>query len=245
MKLIQIKRSCCPPILKNAAADSDKYRHSSVVSELWKMQAGKCCYCGQKIPEEGHAKTVEHFAPKSVFKDQRNDWHNLLLACSQCNGKKADQFPWMPTINPDEVKLNCIKRHSKKGKEVPALIDPSKKQNPEAHLDYRVNLMNDGPFAGQIFPRNGSPYGKATISVIGLDQTFFHARRRVHFRTLVITYLALQQASDEDNQDTQKAVLLRFENFISGSGAFAGLAREFARRYRLDVLYGLHIPTIT
>ena len=241
MKLIQIKRSCCPPILKNAAADSDRYPHRSVVSELWKMQAGKCCYCERKIPEKGQAKTVEHFKPKSKFKAQRNHWPNLLLACPQCNGKKADQFPWMPTINPDEVKLNCIKRHSKKGKEVPALIDPSKKQNPEVHLNYYVDLMNDGPFAGQIFPRDESLYGKATISVIGLDQAFFHRLRRAHFLTLVRTYVALLEAND---QDGRQAALLQFNNLISRGGVFAGLAREFARKVKLDLRYDLHIPTI-
>ncbi len=238
MKLIQIKRSRCPPILKNAAADSDKYRHSEVVSELWRMQARKCCYCEQKIPEKGHAKAVEHFAPKSVFNAQRNHWPNLLLACSQCNGKKADQFPVMLTDNPNEVKLIYVKKCSK---EVPALIDPSsKKINPEAHLDYRVNL-EDGSLSGQIFPRAGSLQGKETISVIGLDQAFFHRLRRAHFLTLVSTYVALLGAND---QDGRQAALLQFNNLISQGGVFAGLAREFTRRLRLDVEYGLCIPTI-
>ena len=239
MKLIRIKRSRCPTVLRNAAADSDKYRHPTVVSELWNMQSGKCCYCEQKIPEEGHAKAVEHFAPKSVFKAKRNHWSNLLLACAQCNGRKAARFPEMLTINPDEVKLIYVKRP---GKKVPALIDPSKKTNPEAHLTYHVDPVADGYLAGQIFPRNGSPRGKATISVIRLDQTFFHRLRQAHFRTLVRTYLALQEASD---QDGRQAALLQFKNLISRGGVFAGLAREFARKWRLDVEYGLRIPTNT
>ena len=238
MKLIQIKRSRCPTILKNAAADSKKYPHHSVVSELWRMQAGKCCYCEQKIPEKGHAKAVEHFKPKSKFKAQRNHWPNLLLACSQCNGNKSDQFPVMLTNNPGEVKLIYVK---KSGKKVPALIDPSKKTNPEVHLTYHTDPMADDDLAGQIFPRNGSPQGTATISVIGLDQAFFHRLRRAHFWTLVRTYVALREAND---QDGRQAALLQFNNLISQGGVFAGLAREFARKAELDRKYNLRIPTI-
>ena len=242
MKLIQIKRSCCPPILKNAAADSDKYPRLEVVSELWRMQAGKCCYCERKIPEKGHAKAVEHFAPKSVFKAQRNHWPNLLLACSQCNGKKADQFPVMLTDNPNEVKLIYVKKCSK---EVPALIDPSsKKINPEAHLDYRVNLK-DGSLSGQIFPRAGSLQGEATISVIGLAQAFYHERRRSHFRKLLVqACLLLQQAKDNDNPAELNIARQSFQDLVSPSSEFAGLAREFAREMELDVGYGLQIPDI-
>ena len=238
--MIQIKRSRCPTILKNAPADSNRYRNRKVVMELWKMQHGKCCYCEQKIPKEGHAKAVEHFAPKSVFQVQRNHWPNLLLACSQCNGKKADQFPVLLTDNPNEVKLIYVK---KPGKRVPALIDPSKKINPEVHLDYRVNLT-DGSLAGQIFPRAGSPQGKATVSVIGLAQTFYHARRKSHFRTLVRACLGLQEAKDNQDPDALRTALLDFINLVSPGSVFAGMAREFARKMKLDVEYGLQIPDI-
>ena len=211
------------------------------------MQSKKCCYCEQYIPEEGHAKAVEHFAPKSVFKAQRNHWSNLLLACSQCNGKKADQFPEMLTDNPNEVKLIYLKRTNQKGtsKKVSALIDPTRETNPEAHLTYRVDLPDDEWLAGQIYPRNGSPQGKATISVIGLDQSFFLRLRKNHFRFLVITYFNLEEASEQGNQNMVQALLERFENLISCGGVFAGLAREFARKYKLDARYGLVIPDIT
>ena len=139
--MIRIKRSSCPAVLRgaaadSAAADSDRYRHPDVVRELWEMQREKCCYCERKIPDTGHAKAVEHFAPKSVFKARRNHWSNLLLACSQCNGKKGSKFPVMLTENAHEEKILYVK---KAGKNPPALIDPSGKINPEAHLDYRVD----------------------------------------------------------------------------------------------------------
>ncbi len=243
MKLIRIKRSRCPTVLKNATADSDRYRHPKVVSKLWKMQSGKCCYCEQKIPEKGHAKAVEHFAPKSVFEDRRNHWPNLLLACAQCNGKKADQFPEMLTDNPDEVKLIYVNRSNKKAtsKKVSALIDPTKETNPEAHLTYHLDL-HDGCLVGQIYPRNGSPQGKATISVIGLDQAHIHRLRRDHFRTLVISYINLQEARDENRREVLRQ---KFEKLISRDGVFAGLAREFSREYKIDDEYGLDVLDIT
>ena len=210
------------------------------------MQCRKCCYCEREIPEEGHAKAVEHFAPKSVFEAQRNHWTNLLLACAQCNGKKSDEFPVMLTDNPDEVKLIYVRKTNEKetdGKP-PALIDPSKDVNPEDHLTYRIDI-DDGCLIGQIYPRRGSPRGKATISVIGLDQAFYLRLRRRHWRALMQTFSALQEAIDQDDHDGKKAALLRFENLISRSGIFAGLAREFARKAKLDVEHGLHIPAIT
>ena len=233
--MIRIKRPRCPAVLKNAGTDSDRYRHPKVVATLWEMQNGKCCYCEQIIPEKGHAKAVEHFAPKSVFRAKRNHWTNLLLACAQCNGKKADQFPEMLTDKPHDIKLLYVQRTTRR---VPALIDPSEKTNPEEHLSYHVDL-SDGPLAGQIFPRDGSPRGRTTISVIGLDGTFFHAQRREHFITLLRLSSALLGAIE--NEDRLRAVRLEWQNAISRSSVFAGLAREFARKTGLGVNYGIHI----
>ena len=210
------------------------------------MQSEKCCYCEQYIPEGGHAKAIEHFEPKSVFKAQRNHWPNLLLACAQCNGKKSDEFPVMLTDNPDEIKLIYVKKTNRKetGEKPPALIDPTRKTNPEAHLTYRLDLPDDECLAGQMYPRDGSPQGKATISVIGLDQAFFLRQRKIHFRDLVTMLFALEEASEQGNQIRIQAVLERFENLISCGGKFSGLAREFARKYKLNA-YGLVIPDIT
>ena len=245
--MIRIERSSCPAVLKNAAADSNSYRHHKVVSALWKMQSEKCCYCERYIPEKGHAKAVEHFAPKSAFEARRNHWPNLLLACAQCNGKKSDEFPVMLTNNPDEIKLIYVKKTNRKeiGEKSPALIDPTSETNPEAHLTYRVDLPDAECLVGQMYPRNGSPQGKATITVIGLDQVFFLRLRKIHFRTLVTMYFALEEASEQGNQNRIQAILERFDNLISRAGEFAGLSREFARKYGLDVRYGLVIPDIT
>ena len=238
--MIRIKRSSCPAVLRGARTDSDRYRHPDVVRQLWEMQREKCCYCERKIPDTGHAKAVEHFAPKSVFKAQRNHWPNLLLACSQCNGKKGSQFPVMLTENVQEEKILYVK---KAGKNPSAMIDPSGEINPEAHLDYHVE-MTDGSLAGQICPRDGSVLGKATISVTGIGESFFHKRRREHVRTLWRALTTLAEASDTGDHDRIAIALTHFGNLLSSSNEFAGLAREFARKMRLDAQYGLTIPSI-
>ena len=236
--MIRIKRSSCPVVLWSAATDSDRYRHPDVVRELWTMQREKCCYCECKIPDTGHAKAVEHFAPKSVFMAQRNHWSNLLLACSQCNGKKSSKFPVMLTENIHEEKILYVK---KAGKNPPALIDPSGKINPEAHLDYRVD-MQDGGLAGQIVPRNRSVLGKTTISVTGIGESFFHKKRRAHIFTLWRALTALYEARDTGDNDRIATVVAQFENLLSSGNKMAGLAREFARKMSLDIKFDLTIP---
>ena len=238
--MIRIKRSSCPAALRGARTDSDRYRHPDVVRELWKMQREKCCYCECKIPETGHAKAVEHFAPKSVFKARRNHWSNLLLACSQCNGKKGSQFPVMLTENGQEEKIVYIK---KPAKNPPALIDPSGKINPEAYLDYHVD-MKDGSLVGQICPRDGSVLGKATISVTGIGESFFHKLRREHVRTLWRAFIALDEANESGIVHLIATAKDRIEILLSDGSKFAGLAREFARKMKLDSEYGLTIPSI-
>src|SRR5258708_29176396 len=132
--MIRIKRAECPPILLAARKHSDRFRNNKVVRALWVMQRNKCCYCEQLIPVEGHSKAVEHFRPQSIFKYSRNAWRNLLLACSQCNGKKSDKFPIMLTNDENELKVIYLKRQ---GTGEPALMDPSHRTtNPEKHLDY-------------------------------------------------------------------------------------------------------------
>lgn len=45
-----------------------------------------------------------------------------------------------------------------------------------------------------------------------------------------------------ENEHGRKQILLEFERLMLQDAEFAGLAREFARKYRLDIDFGLHIP---
>lgn len=57
---------------------------------LLKMSHDKCCYCETNIKEESKYLEVEHFYPKSIYKDEVVDWENLLPSCKRCNGKKGE-----------------------------------------------------------------------------------------------------------------------------------------------------------
>ena len=236
--MIKIQRPECPAILQGAARDSDLYRHPDVVSELWNMQHGKCCYCERRIPATGHGKSVEHFAPKGIFKDRRNHWSNLFLACPKCNGTKSNQFPVLLNKNAHENEILYVKEARE---DPPALIDPSK-LNPELHLAYHIDL--DDVFFGQIFPRQGSVLGETTISVTGIGDSFLFKGRRAHVRTLYLAFIALDEANESGVGHLIAAAKDRIEILLSDGSKFAGLAREFARKMKLDSEYGLTIPSI-
>ena len=237
--MIKIQRPECPAVLRGAATDSDQYK--DVVRELRQMQHKKCCYCERQIPDTGHEKHVEHFAPKSIFKALRNHWPNLLLACPQCNGKKGNRFPVMLTENANEEEILYVKEAREAVGNLPAVIDPSN-INPEAHLDYHVEL-SDFLF-GQVRPRGPSVLGKTTIYVTGIDEVFFFKLRRAHVRRLYQAFLDCDEAIDSGVDYRIVRTKYRIEVLLSDGSEFAGLAREFARTMKLDVKYGLTIPDI-
>jgi uncharacterized protein (TIGR02646 family) len=84
-----------------------KYRHKSIRKALVAIFNGKCAYCESKIlhVDFGH---IEHFKPKSKYKNLTFTWENLLLACGVCNGagNKGSKFPQEdeggPPVNPCE-----------------------------------------------------------------------------------------------------------------------------------------------
>lgn len=61
---------------------------------------GKCAYC----PNQGH--TIDHVIPKS--RGGEHTWTNVVLACSRCNQKKADntleEMGWTLSFKPYQPK---------------------------------------------------------------------------------------------------------------------------------------------
>lgn len=238
--MIRIVRAPCPSCLSAASKNrSAAYRKREVVRVLWNMQHGKCCYSEMKIPEEGHGKAVEHFRPRSIFKWQKNQWDNLLLVCPQCNGRKSDQFPVMLTRKEGEAKIIYSK---KPPTGTPAILNPSDPTtDPEEHLTYILDVRE--PLYGQIVPRNGSPQGRETIRVTGIDESFFLRERQYRaWDVLLTTYRNILRASESGDDDARDAWLESFRQHMDSRAAFAGLAREFARQHKLDEKFGLAIP---
>lgn len=221
--MIKIKRSKCPPTLRNSPLKGRRYNSREVVEALWEMQHGKCCYCEMKIPKKGHQKGVDHFRPQLVFKGLKNDWRNLLLACAQCNGKKSDKFPV-----------------DSEGR--PLIIDPSHPDiDPEDHIDFIVDDREDD--YGLIFEKNSSELGRITIEVIGLYDSFYTGHRREYlYDVLLRTYRDLLKAHDQGEGHALDSYKSDFAMSMSAKGKFAAFARAFARDRRLDERFDLRIP---
>lgn len=228
--MIRVRRTSCPATLRGKTSDGTHYNKAEVVAALWAMQHGKCCYCERKLPETGHLKAVEHFKPKSVFTGLRNEWTNLLLACSQCNGKKRDKFPVVLSDEVNEDKVLYLDT------EQPAILDPSDPEiDPEDHIDFDFDphLHEDG-FA-VIMAKNGSDLGAKTIETIGLHGLFYLRERRDRFRALIQrNYLILVDALEGGDEDEVSTARWEFELLLKSRKPFAGFARAYARFKGLD-----------
>lgn len=70
-----------------------KYRH---YKSYLKDDFNKCCgYCGihHVYFGSGHSFHIDHFAPKSLFKELECDYKNLVYSCPICNIAKSDTWP--------------------------------------------------------------------------------------------------------------------------------------------------------
>ena len=158
--MIGIQRAPKPAVLDVAVSRKTLCNKKEVVETLWEMQHKKCCYCEQHLPEEGHLKAVEHFRPKSVFKDLINRWENLLLSCPQCNGKKRERFP----VFSNKSGKSEIVYVSEPTDETPAVIEPAA-IDPEEHIDFDFSGIETDDAFGIIMEKNGSILGRTTIEL--------------------------------------------------------------------------------
>ncbi len=239
--MIKILRSECPEVLQDSPTIGTHYNKKKVVIALWEMQHKKCCYCEQFIPEEGHLKAVEHFQPKSIFKGLRNDWNNLLLACSQCNGKKSNKFPVELTYESGEAKVVYLKTESN---ETILIIDPSNPDiDPEENMDFIVDDTEKD--YGLIIAKDNNRLGHFTIETIGLHRKFYTDKRRKLLHVLLGHYEMLLRAKDSGDTpmlDKHKDI---FNTMMSKRGELAAFVRSFAKYKKLDQNFYLHIPTGT
>lgn len=237
--MIRIERTSCPACLTGSSSARNRYRKKKVVTALWEMQHGKCCYSEVSIPPTGHGKAVEHFDAKSVFIWKRNEWENLLLVCPQCNGKKSDYFPVMLTDNENETKVVYLSVPSSKTR---AIIDPSSEtEDPENNLTYILDNANE--LYGQVIPRNGDVRGRTTIDVTGIDDGVFYRQRfDLLNETLDVQFRNLLRAAKSGDAERIELELKPFRDYVQSDRPFAGLAREYARVKKMDQRFGLEIP---
>ena len=198
-----------------------RYDKQEVREALSKMQHEKCCYCEKWIATTGQGQAVEHFRPQSLGKypELKNEWTNLLHACSDCNGAKGGKFP----LQEDGT---------------PLLIDPSDPAiNPEDHITFDVNDEEDATFA-RAKAKNDSPIGAKTIEVIKLDIT---PRRRDRKKTFIELLRAYGEILEADTA-TRPSKIATFQALLGANYPHAAFARVFARKKKLEERYSVQIP---
>lgn len=154
-------------------------------------QFSKCGFCDNRILSSQPG-DVEHYRPKSKVSILKDDpktqgqayqasatvkgrspqvisefgywweayaWENYLLACNACNRTyKGTLFPVREkkrTIPPRQPSKKCPP-------ETPLLLNPFEKRDPAKHLKFYE--------WGSATWKSGSPYGKATVQICGLDR---------------------------------------------------------------------------
>lgn len=103
-----------------------------------------CGYCGkngQVMHEKFH---IDHFVPRSIDKEQENDYYNLVLACPKCNLSKSKKWP---TEDKD---------YSHNGKE--GFVDPASEE-----YDQHMERNEEGFIVGI------TPVGKSMCQMLHLD----------------------------------------------------------------------------
>lgn len=97
------------------------WKKEYISKQLLAMSEGKCCFSECKLVEEGKYLEVEHFHPKTTYKDEVLKWENLLPISSAVNKAKSDyDTKSEPIINPrfDDPKEHLIfKAYRFKGKD--------------------------------------------------------------------------------------------------------------------------------
>lgn len=218
--MIKIERTKdCPAPLDGSPINGDHFESQVVVDDLWRMQHGKCCYCECPIPRTGQGRHVEHFRPKedARFAHLRNDWKNLLLSCSQCNGRKGSQFPM----------------DSRGGA---WLINPSlPRMDPERHITFTVGEV-EHEIPGNVMEKNRSLRGLKTIQVIRLWHPDHNIARYRFFKTEIDPILErLDIAQDNNDAVAVEKEKDELKKLAQSSSIFAGFARSMARSIGVNV----------
>lgn len=77
-----------------------KYREASIKTAVVNETHEKCAYCESKITH-AYPGDIEHIIPSSKVRNEHFNWHNMTLACSNCNNRKSTYYnPADPLLNP-------------------------------------------------------------------------------------------------------------------------------------------------
>jgi uncharacterized protein (TIGR02646 family) len=193
MKKVDKDFTAVPEILKKdqlrceTALLADKKTNQScwarVKTDLEKLYDFKCGYCEIDLRKFNTNSTVEHYRPKA--KNQyywlAHEWSNFLLACSDCQKIKDNNFP---TENPQQLILpilengrldyeKCQANHPYLLGESPLILHPEI-DNPMDYFDFNIDT-------GEIEIKNEDNRALKTCELLGLnrDNLCFQRKRIV------------------------------------------------------------------
>lgn len=86
--MIRVRKSVLPP---TSLSTTSAYDGEDVKRQLMEDQYSKCYLCERSCCTDFQ---IEHHKSQSQghYPELRQDWNNLFMGCSYCNGKKSDTF---------------------------------------------------------------------------------------------------------------------------------------------------------
>lgn len=86
-RILEVTGAPVPPVTATIVRgyESELMRWRRLRREVLERDDHRCHYCG------GHATTVDHVVPLTA--DGETELHNLVAACSPCNGRKGNGVP--------------------------------------------------------------------------------------------------------------------------------------------------------
>jgi hypothetical protein len=186
---------------------SNVYGARSVKKSLAAIQNFKCCYCETRFLHSSFG-DIDHFRPKAAVRQSRTDpesipgyyWlaydvANLLFTCEVCN--RSYKRTLFPLADPNRR----VRDHtSDLASETPLIINP-RSVDPTAHIGFRGEYP---------YPLNGSAFGEATISCLGLDRETLNDARREHLELVRALWIISQlDAAEVPEADVAKEKIVR------------------------------------
>lgn len=199
---------------------SGRYAADDVKDALDRMFAGKCAYCECYVAHVAWLH-VEYYRPKKEVDDGRNklrpgyywlgySWDNMLLACPRCNQRpnKGNKFP----VGGPRAR----RPHEPLADELPLLLDP-RCDDPHEHLCFDTAT-------GAATERDGSPRGRATIDVCGLDRDELRDKRRQVSLWVEACWIAYCVAHQDGNEQAAEEWMQRLRAAVSPAGECSAMA---------------------
>lgn len=208
---------------KKFSFSNDIYGHKSVKDALILAQHKKCCFCERLIGGDGD---VEHFRPKSAYKQKKGDklkrpgyywlaydWSNLYLSCSACNQRqKGNLFPLIDPQARADSHIDDI------NVENPLFINPGTDE-PSQHIDFRGEVL---------YPINGSIKGKPSIENLNLNRSILNEARLRHLQVLKKLHQIIELSTETQDQALQSLAMeakQALKNAIADQGEFVAATR--------------------